>query len=76
MNAENFCRAARIGVGLILLALSTGCSNFPNWGAGAHRPSNEEIAAVLARTENQMYAQDSEIQQRPTVVVATTTTRQ
>jgi hypothetical protein len=71
MNANHLHRAAVTGLGLAALVLLAGCANGPGWGAYSKRPSDAEIAAVLARVEAQQIAQpQDDARQAPTAVMA------
>lgn len=66
----------RAGLGLGILSLLAGCANSPSWGAWSKRPTDAEIAAVLARTaEPQAVSQQPPAEARPDTLVAATTER-
>jgi hypothetical protein len=75
MKAEHYSRIVRAGVGLGLAGLLAGCAGGPSWGAWSQRPTDAEVAAVLARTEGSQVAQQPEPRQEPTTVVASASER-
>jgi hypothetical protein len=71
MKAEYTSKFVRATVGLGLLGLLAGCSNGPSWGAWSKRPSDAQVAAVLARTDGtQMQAQEVNPREVPATFVA------
>jgi hypothetical protein len=71
MKTEYYSKLVRAAVGLGLLGLLAGCSNGPSWGGWSKRPTDAEVAAVLARVEGtQMQAQQASPRPAPTAVVA------
>lgn len=66
----------RAGFGLGILSLLAGCANSPSWGAWSRRPTDAEVAAVLARTaEPQMVSQQQHAEARPDLLIASKTER-
>jgi hypothetical protein len=53
MNAKKFPTAALAGLGLAALTLLAGCANGPSWGAWSKRPTDAQVAAVMARAADQ-----------------------
>ena len=51
MNVNPLHRATRAGLGLAALLLLAGCAGGPGWGAWSQRPSNADMARVIANTE-------------------------
>ena len=78
MKAEHYCKLARAAAGFAALTLLAGCANGPGWGAWSQRPTEEEVAVVLARVESQQaIAQQQEarkLEEPPTPSVVVTFT--
>jgi hypothetical protein len=71
MKAEYYSKLARAAVGLGMLGLLAGCSNGPSWGGWSKRPTDAEVAAVLARVEGtRMQAQQPDAPAQPSAVLA------
>jgi hypothetical protein len=73
MNAKKFQRAMKAGLGLATLGLLAGCANSPSWGAWSKRPTDAQVAAVMARTtEPTAISQQVEAPARPRTLLAAT----
>jgi hypothetical protein len=73
MNATKYHRAMKAGLGLTALGLLAGCANSPSWGAWSKRPTDAQVAAVMARTaEPTAVSQQSTAPARPQTLLAAT----
>lgn len=70
MKADKYRVIVRAVVGCGLVGLLAGCSSSPSWGAWSKRPTDAEVAAVLARVDSQQIAQQPEARREPKTVVA------
>jgi hypothetical protein len=72
MNAKKFHRALEAGLGLAALVLLGGCANSPSWGAWSKRPTDAQVAAVMARTAGPTAISQQEAPARPETLLAAT----